>query len=241
MSEKEILKENIKKENNLNKVILNLTQLEENKDRLLEMLQSINIGEKRIYNSQLETFIKSSPELKEEEREEYLTLINENQQICDEIEKQVVEKLGLEVKQTETTKNKRHEKKKDFEDFHESFVNLSLVSSLESISTSHRIIQQEIENLKITPQNVDRVTSLLNKTEAESIDWLKYLTEQKKNGNFTLLEDKILDLYDVTIAETQKTLKMVESTKEKIAKGTKGEDEGEKRTDTTREVEDSER
>lgn len=216
MSEKDLLKENIKRENNLNKVILNLTRIEGDKNRLLEMLQGLNVGEKRIYNDDLEIFIKGNSDLKEEEKNEFLQLIEENKQIYDEIEKEVVEKLGLELEKVQKSKIKHHENKKDFDDFQESFVDLSLNSSLNSISSSHRIIQQELANLQVTPQNIDKVENLLNKIEQESIDWLKYLTEQKKNGKFVLLEDKTLDLYDVTIAETQKTLKMIEVTKEDI-------------------------
>lgn len=242
MSEKDLLKENIKRENDLNKVILNLTQLEGDKNRLMEILQSLNVGEKRIYNDELESFVECNPELKEQEREEFLQLIDENKQIYEDIEKEVVEKLGIELEKVTTSKDKSHDSRKDFEDFQESFVELSLISSLGSISSSHHIIQQELTNLQVTPQNIDKVTYLLNKTEQESIEWLKYLSEQKKMGGFTLIDDKILNLYDATIAETQKTLEMVGTFKEKITEKdektfTSGEKKEPKKTYTSDELE----
>lgn len=228
MSTKTQLKEAIKRENNLNKIILNLAQLEGNRERLFEILQGLNIGEKRTYNEQLENFVNSNPEVEEKERKEFLQLIDENKQIYDDIEKEIIEKLGLELKRTEKSKNAKNKKRSDdFDDFQEEFVDLSLIASLGSISSSQRIIQQEIANLQITPQNIDRVAVLLNKTEIESINWLKYLAEQKKQNQFILLDDRILDLYDVTIVETKKTLQMVDTTKEKIAGRSKESNQGE--------------
>ena len=220
MADYKLLLKGLKQENQLNETILELAKTLKDHKSLEELLKSINIGEKRRFYNELKIFVYYNNELPEDKdeitgltiKEKYENELDKSEYIFDQIEEIITEKLGIEEIRKNDLKNKSNseiqENRNTFADFDEKLDRLSLESSLKSIIVSHKIIQKEIPNMVVTDKNYSEVLQTLMNINDVTGDWLSYLLMQKKNRNFTLLDDKFLDLYDETIKLAKVTLNM---------------------------------
>lgn len=246
MAEYKSLLKSIKKENELNEIILEVAKTVQDPDRLKEILQGINIGKKRRFNQELRICVYYSDDLPTNKnrltnmtvKEEFAHELDRSDDIFDEIEEIITKKLGIDEVKKEDDNEKSDINKNTFEDFSEEMANLSLESSLKSIVTSHRIIQQSIPDIVVTEDNYEEVLQILNDINEESGSWLAYLMMQKKNRNFTLLDEKFLDLYDETIELAKKSLEMEAAKRKEIE--TRFKDKIEAKESTAQQVEEQE-
>jgi hypothetical protein len=214
MEDYESLLKSVQRENNLNEIILKLSKNVDDPNRLKEILQGINIGEKRKFNEELKIFIyynEDLPSNKNEQtnktiKETFMEEIDKGNELFDQIEEIITKKLGIdEVKKYQGDDGIN---KNTFSDFDEKMDELALESSLKSIETSQKIIQQSIPDIHVTKENYEEVMDLLDDINEDAGSWLSYLEMQKKNRNFTLINEEMLDLYNITIDLSKKTLKM---------------------------------
>ena len=214
MTTEEVLFKGLDKDTKLHKITLGLARIETNPDRLRDMLFGLQIGNKRDFIKDLKKYVDNDATLKDEKRKEYLDSIKENEEIYDEIEQVLLDKLGLDRVEYDIKKYQGVRDNPD--DFRESHVEIMLRSNLKTITNTQKMLQQRITDVEVTEENAKYILRLMNETVDETVDWIKFVKSQKEKGKFDLFDDEYIDLLDETLDECKKTLAIDAQKRERI-------------------------